>query len=180
MNLEDFIKNNRSEMDYFEPKNVVWEKIEQKLATKQPKLVPIHRLWQVAAAVAILTGFFMYEFNQSQEFEIAQNKVEKNAELVEAERFYQREIQARMVVLRQYDVQDEMLYEDFRSELAILDSAYKNLGDELLENTHQEQVVGAMVQNLQLRLELINQQLNIVQQIQQFKKTPKNHEKSAL
>ncbi len=67
------------------------------------------------------------------------------------------------------------LYRQFSNDLDQLDSSYNALKSELNETPNQELLLEAMIQNLQLQLNVLNQQLNIINQIKQSKKY--SHEK---
>jgi hypothetical protein len=57
-----------------------------------------------------------------------------------------------------------------------LDSSYNTLKDQLSATPNREMLLEAMVQNLQLQLNVLNQQLNIIHQIKEQKKY--NHAKT--
>jgi len=57
-----------------------------------------------------------------------------------------------------------------------LDSSYNSLKNQLNATPNREMLLEAMIQNLQLQLNVLNQQLNIINQIKESKKY--NHEKN--
>jgi hypothetical protein len=69
-------------------------------------------------------------------------------------------------------VKDEpLLYRQFASEVNKLDSVYRSLEKQLPQNPNREQLIEAMIQNLQLQMDLLNHQLAIVKQINHSKKS---------
>jgi hypothetical protein len=83
---------------------------------------------------------------------------------------------AKLVELRHKElskiVKDEpLLYRQFAGEVNKLDSVYHSLEKQLPENPNREQLIEAMIQNLQLQMDLLNHQLTIVKQINHSKKS---------
>jgi hypothetical protein len=69
------------------------------------------------------------------------------------------------------------MYEEFSKEIAKMDSTYKRLNSELAGSPNQEAVLQAMIRNLQMQTEVLNQQLNIIEHYNQMKKDEKNETK---
>jgi hypothetical protein len=83
---------------------------------------------------------------------------------------------AKLVELRHKElskiVKDEpLLYRQFAGEVNKLDSVYRLLEKQLPQNPNREQLIEAMIQNLQLQMDLLNHQLTIVKQINHSKKS---------
>jgi len=69
-------------------------------------------------------------------------------------------------------VKDEpLLYRQFNADVNKLDSVYRILEKQLPQNPNREQLIEAMIQNLQLQMDLLNHQLTIVKQINHSKKS---------
>ena len=68
------------------------------------------------------------------------------------------------------------LYQKFTIAINQLDSSYNTLKNQLSSTPNTEMLLEAMIQNLQLQLNVLNQQLNIIHQIKDSKKY--NHEKN--
>ena len=59
-----------------------------------------------------------------------------------------------------------------------MDSVYKKLNNDLANSPNQELVLRAMIRNLQIQTEVLNQQLNVIEQYNQMKKDQKNETKN--
>ncbi|MGN6639619.1 MAG: hypothetical protein ACTHJ8_11965, partial [Mucilaginibacter sp.] len=57
---------------------------------------------------------------------------------------------------------------------AKMDSTYKKLNRDLKTTPNQEAVLRAMIRNLQVQIEVLNQQLNIIEHYNQMKKEQEN------
>jgi phage shock protein A len=68
------------------------------------------------------------------------------------------------------------LYQQFATAINQLDSSYNTLKNQLSATPNREMLLEAMIQNLQLQLNVLNQQLNIIHQIKDSKKY--SHEKN--
>ncbi|WP_018476892.1 hypothetical protein [Pontibacter roseus] len=93
-------------------------------------------------------------------------------ELVEVEAYYTNQIKSKREELSDYDMKVLGLDEakEIDLELARLDSSYTQLKTQLYTTPNTDQVMGAMIQNLQIRIEVLNRQLEVLKRIEQLKK----------
>ena len=59
------------------------------------------------------------------------------------------------------------LYQEFASDLNRLEKSYRSLKADFPKNPNQEVLIQAMIQNLQLQINLLNEQLRVIQRIKQ-------------
>jgi len=190
--LEDFIRNNREEFDADEPAPQVWKKLEQQLSASPSKKTVIIRMnflrWTAAAAVLVLagTGVFHLFSKSSHTVDTAKNTTvvnppaadrNTNADILnDINPTYAKEvyhftqlIDLKQSELKQIEKAQPQLYKQFVNDIHKLDSSYNSLKKELPDNPNREQLLEAMIQNLRLQTELLNQQLQIIQTIKQSK-----------
>jgi hypothetical protein len=182
--LEDFIKTNRDEFDDLEPSADLWAKIEKQLPPqhgeikkRETKTFSLGFVLRVAATVIIVMGigFAMYLRNEKRrtiDF-AAINPVYAQQQIQ-----YTSLIETKRSELKTMAKSDPQLYKEFSSEIAKMDSTYKKLNSELATSPNQERVLHAMIRNLQIQTEVLNQQLNVVEQFNQMKKEQKNESKN--
>jgi hypothetical protein len=93
-------------------------------------------------------------------------------ELVEVEAYYTSQIKSKREQLSEYDLKVLGLDEagEIDRELARLDSSYTQLKKQLYTTPNTDQVMGAMIQNLRLRIEVLNSQLEVLKRIEQLQK----------
>jgi len=82
---------------------------------------------------------------------------------------------ARLIELKQNEIskikKDEpLLYQKFAGDITKLDSTFHQLKKQLPSNPNREQILEAMIRNLKLQEDVLNQQLNIIKKINQTKK----------
>jgi hypothetical protein len=73
--------------------------------------------------------------------------------------------------LKKLEKDEPLLYKKFSGDVHNLDSVYHSLQKQLPKNSNREQVLEAMIQNLQLQIGLLNHQLDIIKQINHSKKS---------
>jgi hypothetical protein len=99
------------------------------------------------------------------------NSPEMNAEMNEEMYHYAKIVEIKHKELKTIEKDEPLLYKQFSSDVSKLDSVYHGLQHQLPQNPNKEQIIEAMIQNLQLQMELLNHQLDIIKQINHSKKT---------
>ena len=188
--LEKFVGDNRNEFDDKMPSDKVWENLAAGMASKEQKkfiLRPLYK-WSVAAAILITTGiaiFLVVNTSKTNNHDFATTtKVDTVNDINSIAPEYAPEVNefAKLVVLKQEELkalapEQPELYRRFTTDINQLDSSYKSLKSQLSATPNREVLIEAMIQNLQLQLNVLNQQLNIINQIKQSKK--QDHEKNS-
>jgi hypothetical protein len=84
---------------------------------------------------------------------------------------YAKLVEIKQKELKTIEKDEPLLYQQFSMDVNKLDSAYHSLQNQLPKNPNREQILEAMLQNLQLQMGLLNHQLDIIKQINHSKKT---------
>ncbi|HEV3412274.1 MAG TPA: hypothetical protein VG101_07340 [Puia sp.] len=84
---------------------------------------------------------------------------------------YAKLVEIKQKELKTIEKDEPLLYQQFSMDVNKLDSAYHGLQNQLTKNPNREQILEAMLQNLQLQMGLLNHQLDIIKQINHSKKT---------
>ena len=84
---------------------------------------------------------------------------------------YARLVEIKHKELKHIEKDEPLLYQQFAGDVNKLDSVYHSLEKKLPTNSNREQLLEAMLQNLQLQMDLLNHQLKIIRQINHTKKT---------
>ncbi|HVY74565.1 MAG TPA: hypothetical protein VG890_07030 [Puia sp.] len=82
---------------------------------------------------------------------------------------YSRLVEIKHNELKTLQKDEPLLYRQFAGDVDKLDSVYRNLKTQLPKNPNREQLIEAMISNLQLQIGLLNKQLNIIKQIRHSK-----------
>jgi len=188
--LKDFVHEHREAFDTFEPRAELWQEICRELpaTSKEAKVIKISfgqrasfiadaLFMRMAAAVLLLlacglTLFMMKQSTPKAANTIAaasQNRLQHiSPEIVEVEAYYASQIQEKKSELSAYDLKLLGLSSDggIDQELARLDSSYTQLKKELYTTPNTDRVEEAMIQNLQIRMEVLNRQLEALQKME--------------
>ncbi|MBL0358736.1 MAG: hypothetical protein IPP72_18555 [Chitinophagaceae bacterium] len=186
--LEEFINENRDSFDDEVPSKEVWQKIELAIPgqqsvivnSKPAKLFNITALvrWGIAASILLLAGtavFFLYLKRDLPAVNTANTTTGTTSGDIAAtvpEAVPEVNQIAKLIVLKQEELKElskeqPALYQKFTTDIHQLDSSYRHLKNQLSITPNKEMLIEAMVQNLQLQLNVLNQQLNIINQIKQ-------------
>lgn len=172
--LENFIRGNKKDFDQCEPPIGLWEKIEQELDEKlnvQPKktkVVKLSSLLKMVASLAVIVaaGLFLWQYQYDQATDLANI----DPALAKQQIHYTSVIETKRDELKQIEEQEPQLYQEFSSEIRKMDESYQRLKNDLPSSPNQEETVKAMIRNLQIQAEVLNQQLNVIKQINDSKK----------
>lgn len=173
--LENFVKENRKAFDVMEPSAALWSKIELTLNTKQETTKKIKKkssnlfLW-LSSAAAILLVFGLGYIYLSKRFQ-------KESTLADVNQVYARkDVQYASLITEKKDslaifasVNPE-LYRKFTSDLALLDDEYNRLKLELSGSANPSFIIAAMIKNREAQLQVLKQQLQIILQVNDYKK----------
>jgi hypothetical protein len=177
--LERYIRDNREAFDDFEPSKDLWKKIEVEAAKNNPKGKKLGGrllyfsepkfVLRIAASIAILFTISYLAFNYGKS--VAQNPdiVALNPAYAKQLTQFTSTVEEKRGELKFLETEDPMLYHDFNAELKGLDQDYQRLKADLPKNPNQEELLKAMMQNLTMQVEVLNQQLQIIQKIKASK-----------
>jgi hypothetical protein len=169
--LEGFVKDNKKEFEVKGPSNQLWAKIEAELDKKQQpkKSIKLYQWMSIAAMLIISAGvYFTYNYKQANNAMIEMAQV--SPEFSQKEVRFVNQIEEKKDSLAIYATGNPELYQQFTSDLKNLDAEYEKLKLELQKTPNQLFVVKAMVKNREMQLQVLQQQLMIINQVNQYKK----------
>lgn len=130
--------------------------------------------YAAAAAIVLVAGYGIYQLGRySGQHEIVAapaTLAQVNPELAQAETYYTSLVNEQKTLLDPQELQSLGLADGFNEDLASLDSTYRILKIALLTQPNKEPVVAAMIRNLQLRVEVIRQQIETLQRVRSYRK----------
>lgn len=187
--LEEFINQNRDEMDDELPSTQLWKKVAVFLPEQQPAVAkkrPILK-WSIAASLLFMGGLLFLLVPrkpagpQTNAVTVSTDTSVSDIAAVLPEAAPEVSAIAKMIVLKQEELkalsrEQPELYQKFSADINQLDSSYRTLKTQLGATPNKEILIEAMIKNLQLQLNVLNQQLNIINQVKHSKKY--SHEKN--
>lgn len=182
--LEEFIKANKQEFDELEPRMELWNNIEKKMQAgielpkkREAKTFSLGFVMRVAATVIVVMSISFVLYLRSEK-QAGVDMVAINPGYAKQQTKYISMIANKRTELKTLAKADPQLYKEFSTEIANMDQVYKKLKNELANSPNQELVLRAMVRNLQLQTEILNQQLSVIEQYNQMKKEEGNEVKN--
>ena len=184
--LEQIIQNNREAFDNCEAPAGLWDKIDKSLGKEiiqnseadevvfKFKKSSISRFtsWAIAASVLLVMSYLsiFYLNNKSDTIEqiIADVAPQYGDKMVQ----YTSLIESKREEIKQIETHDPVMYKEFATEIEKLNQDYQNLQTELSQTPNQEDLVKAMIQNLQVQLDILNRQLKIIEKVKEYQKNP--------
>ncbi len=163
MNLQEFIEQNRNFFDNEEPSENHFSRFEKRLQNKKRvSFFESNFFLKLAATIILLLslGIFTYKILIFKEISEVNEII---AEYSEAEMYYQQNLNSKWSEFQKLQCQNLSAdKEKVKKELFVLNKEYEILQKELLQTPNNQEVIGAMVKNYKLRIELID---NFIQQI---------------
>ena len=155
--LETCGLDNKDSFNDATPSDQNWSKIEGKLGSTPNRVVPM--MWKVAAVIFMISTVYLVadRFNTIQEGPVY------SEEFTQAEDYYVGLISQKRLEIREQLSPEQQ--KEFLVEIDQLDLMYDELKKTYTTNASNDRVMDAMISNLQLRLDILNKQLDILKNI---------------
>lgn len=151
--LSDFIKANRSAFDDKEPPESVWPGIQKSLPGKSPRWYDSLTVWRAAAMIFMALSIYLLAAKSGQLPD--SNKLSMN-EFNDVEAFYTAQISQKVALIE--EVSGSSSTDEFTQDFQQLEAMYNVLKEEW-KTRPSKKVKEALVLNLLVRINLLNQQL---------------------
>ena len=166
--LDKIIQENRSEFDSFEPNEGHFERFEQRLyeLNKKKKTFTIGYILKAAVItlLVVLSGLYVYDTFSPHVMKDGIALREVSPEYNEVEIYYTKLVNQKYSEINQFQFIDSTQKSMLMKELSEMDLIYDNLKKDLITSPNDERVINAMIQHYQLKVEVMNQILNQLQQ----------------
>ena len=156
--FEKFIMENREGFEDASPSDELWNKIDNDLNKKKNNF---QVLWKVAAVLFLVSTIYLIADRGDTSIE----QPIMSQEFVQAEDYY-----VSLINERKRQIKEQLTPEQeqkFLQDIDQLDSMYADLKSTYLTNASNERVVDAMINNLQLRVDILNKQLEILEKVKE-------------
>lgn len=173
-NLEDIIRENKSEFDNRIPPELAWSNISAKLQQKQKKLA--WKPYVAAASIMLFMSLTWLVANHKLSERYDESVAVEQEEVQDAQMQFTALIEIKKNELHQYKSKYPELVNDFDRQLIELQNSYKTLLPLLKDKNKRDIVLQSVIENLQLQVNVLNQQIEIIKQY----KTQKNESKKVV
>ncbi len=155
--FERFVIKNRQEFDTEMPNERLWDKIEVSTKKPWPNVV---NLWKVAAVLLLVTTIgLLIERTGITQNDIVDSRME-STEFQQVEAYYTMLISAKHKEI--INLNSSKRKNEFLKEIVELDNVYADLKILAKKQESESVLTDAMINNLQLRLEILNRQLEVL------------------
>lgn len=152
--LEEFISNNRKAFDDKEPSEKVWTNINASLGLRRTSVWNSLALWRAAAVIfMVLCGYLLVPKNTMTAISTGQ----ATSEFDDVEAFYVRQISEKVEMIGEFQKSEGL--NGFTHDFQQLEAMYMVLKEDM-KTRPSEKVKDALVLNLLVRIDLLNQQLH--------------------
>ncbi len=166
--LEGFIKDNKKTFEEKGPSKQLWERIAAELDKKQQKKSIRMYQWMSIAAMAIISlgAFLTYNYQTNTTIDVADVSPAFGKKEVHLASL----IEEKKDSLQVYAKDNPELYNKFMIDVNKLNKDYDELKKQLQTSQNSQILVRAMMKNLDIQLQVLNEQLMIINQVNQYKK----------
>ncbi|MFZ5972437.1 MAG: hypothetical protein ACOYXA_12670 [Bacteroidota bacterium] len=151
--LQDLIRNNREAFDNHEPSEKVWQRIAGALGQRTTWWNSVG-LWRAAAVV--LLGLSVFLLLRGQPLKQRAEVAKIQGEFTDVETFYKEQIAEKVALIE--DLETDYEDDHFTQDLQKLDAMYQVLREQM-KTQPSEKVKDALVLNMLVRIDLLNQQI---------------------
>lgn len=162
-NIEDFIRENKEEFNVDFPSDRVWNNISNKLNTQKSKFS--WKPYMAAASIMLFISLTWIIANQKFNGNTAATSNNIPSEIQEAQIQFASLIEIKRNELSQYKSTNPELVRDFEYQLVELQRNYKALLPQLNDANKKDIVLQAVIENLQMQVNVLNQQIEIINQL---------------
>lgn len=153
MKIEDFVRNNREAFDDQRPPEKVWKNIHANLKFSPPSIWRSVVIWRAAAVFFMALSAYLGVIS----LKVQVKQASAMQEFQDAETFYVAQISEKVELIDSFSSTDAA--DEFTQEFKQLEAMYLVLKEEMRSHPSQK-VKDALVLNLLVQIDLLNQQLH--------------------
>ena len=172
--LELFIRKNRADLDKYEPPKSAWRRIKAGMKTGR-SIVPV---WVSAAAlVTVILGsaFILFSLYQKKDIGFLQGNAGQPF-LRETEVYYNSLVNKLYFEAKPFLTDQPEIANELHTDMAELDSICADIRRDLKDNVANQEVMEALIQNYRIKLQLLEDMLNLLKQNENKPQNKKSHE----
>jgi hypothetical protein len=178
--LEEQIRNNRENLNKYDPSSDIWEKIRGRLRRDR---FPISKWLSIAAMIVIVLGtvilFFRPGNNQSafnNEILNGRRHYQTNPQFKETEVYYNNLVNSLYTEATPLLTGNPEIKKELTTDISQLDSICSEIKNDLKDNIDNQEVVEALIQNYRIKIRLLEDMLTILKEDKNNPKKIERHE----
>ena len=163
-NFENYFSE--SDFDFQEPESGHFERFENKLKASKKSDKLSWKWLSVAASILLMIGFGLGKMQQKATIDLA----DISPKMEEVQGYFVAAIHQKTNLLeRKRNPENELIIKQALTQLENLENEYQQLLKELNKQGNQEKIINFMIENYQLRLEILESMLKKINQIKKLK-----------
>jgi hypothetical protein len=175
--LERFISENRQDFETHEPSEEVWEKVRRSAGISRTSVPGWLKVASVLILVCIAMSAAWFLGAGTNRSTARLEKAEESIpELKEAEIYYNGMIYQKLNEIEPHLTIYPGLMDELTTDFSNLDSIYSDLRNDLKDRVCTEEVVQALIQNYRIKLQMLEELLEKINNAETDKENKKNHE----
>ena len=173
--FEIFIKETGySNLKSFTDKEIVWKGIEQKLQRKKTRKLYVRLSIAATLLILITSGSLFFNRNQ-QPTAVSDYFAQISNELSETEFYFANLIEEKEKEIKKTGDFDKEFFQTYIDELKELDKQYESYKTEMKKYGYQEELIRAMIENQQEKLEILKGFLSEINKIKNYENRKKEY-----
>jgi hypothetical protein len=178
--LEDYIRKNRADLDWYTPPSGMWQRIykglkKQKLSVRQWISIAAMIIVIFCTAVILLKQGLVSPDHESERISEANNRHENN-QINETEIYYNSLVNSLYQEAAPLLTSNPELKNELKSDISHLDSICLEIKKDLKDNVSNQEVIEALIQNYRIKLRLLEDMLVILKENDNKKEKNKGNE----
>ncbi len=168
--LEKYIRDHQPEFDDRIPPDKVWNRINDDLDRDKKQVFLNRHIWKAAAVILMAAVVWLLVDRRDHNTQTVLREIEATEGIAfkQVEEYYFHLIEDKKQEIRQYVINHPEIDSQLLVDIGKLDSSYQELRKKLVTGPD-DRIIDAMVVNLQTRIEILNQQLEVLQRIKNLK-----------
>jgi hypothetical protein len=163
-NFENYFSE--TDFDFQEPENSHFERFESKLKSSKKRDAISWKWLSVAASILVMIGFGLGKMQQKSTIDLA----DISPKMEEVQGYFVSTIHQKTNLLEKNKTpENELIIKQTLMQLEGLEKEYQQLLKELNKEGNQQKIINYMIENYQLRLEILENMLKKINQIKKFK-----------
>jgi len=177
--LKEHIDQNRASFEVYKGDyNEMWKNIDVGRDSRAP--IRWGSFFRIAASIVLLLTFafvFIRIQSNTARFSEGVSLGELSPELAEAELYYNMLVDEKMNIIKSSQAEIGLVvFQEFQ----MLDSAYNDLKNDLKDNVDNEEVINAMIQNYRIKLRILGQILENIQDSNRYDDSDDSEDEEAI
>jgi hypothetical protein len=178
--LEEYIRQNREDLDRYSPPKGIWRSINKKINKGKPH----SRQWlSIAALIAVILGtaviFFKPEYRWSDSNRHKTGEDDLNSltpQLKETEAYYNNLVNSLYKEAAPLLTHNPEIRKELNSDLSHIDSICLDIKKDLEDNISNKDVVEALIQNYRIKIQILEEMLTVLKENDTIPEKMKSHE----